>query len=372
MKLIGAALVSVLALGASAAPTDPVEAFAARVILEPGLSAAQETVLRAAVRDAASTPTGREYAARFVAGGWTVRLGTATLGLAPVEALGRPSVTGVAGGFDARSTPPLVRIDAVLLSSAPETVFDTVAHEILGHGLSYFEAKKAGVDAAWNQAAEDEMLAELVGDAIMREKGRPLDSSNLSAFELLKGTEPYAHLQWFGLSGYADRFTLEDAANPGAALEARLDAQAAEYDRLEKVRNEIRLWRRRIVHFTGVHHEPVENYTSLWAYVDDMEAANDEHRTSLAGAREIVYDALRFLAVPDGLNMRRELAQPRFAAFVRARREDIRVLRERLIALGATEELPAVAGRVSHTDDAWAVLLQKVDEDKKKNPDHWR
>ena len=281
-------------------------------------------------------------------------------------------MVGTAGGLDNRLATPLVRIDAVLLSSAPEEVPETIAHEIFGHALSFYEAKKLGVAQAWGDAVEDEMLAEVVGDVVSRERGRTVGVMGEVGAELLKSTMAYARMQWFGKVGYAGQISLEEKEEPAAALLTRLDAQTEELVRLNGVLDQVHLWRRRIGHFTSVHGEPVSRYVPLWSYVDDMEAANIEGRANLLAARTVVYDNLRFLEVEGGMTLRRALRSPRYDGFLRARVAEIGALRARLATLGTVAPLPPVAGRVSHTDDAWTVLEKKDEADRKKHPDHWR
>ncbi len=365
-------LLAALLLPASlAAAADPVETFLSRVVVEPGVPASQADQLRAALKTAAGTPTGRERAERLAAGGWSVRIGTAAFGLTIEREAGVDVPIGKAGNTDATVSPPLVRVDSVLLSGAPDVVPDTLAHEVFGHALSALEAKKAGVYDAWTSSAEDEMLAELVGSLVSRERGRPFHSDDSGA-RLIQSTASYVRLHWFGSAGQPGTISAEDASAPAEALRARLSAQTEEAARLDGVLDQIHEWQLQFMHFGTVHEISPERFESLWQYLEESRLTNNAARADLDRARGAVYDKMVYLTLPEGLKLRRALASKSYARFAGQRRSELDRLRARLIALGAGEPAPAPAGVATFTDDRWEQLRKMVVRDLKDNPDHWR
>lgn len=370
--MIAAALGLLIALGAAAAPPDPAEAFLARVKLEPGLSPSESAELRRALRRIVSTPTGREYADRFVAEGWTVRLGTAAMGVRMSVNRGRSGPEGMAGGLFTELSPPLAVVDSVLVSSSPDTLIRIVAHEVLGHAVSHLEAKKAGVESAWGLSAEDEMLAEAVGDLVRRESGVASDPSYWGEPELIRSTEAYVRLQWFGLTGHPANFSIEEASAPAEAMMNRGREYIDEMARLTRSYDGSRVWRQRMQHFIRVHGESLAAYAAQFRYLDEADESTNAHIGALNDAQDAAYERRRMLATADGIVLRRRLSSPRYLEFARAKVVEIGRLRSRLIAMGERKIAPVEKGNEPPGQDAWDALLEKCEADKKKNPDHWR
>lgn len=369
-----AAALALLLAGPAAAGGAP-DLLLSRVTSPAGLPESQRLALRRALYEAAQTPTGRERAERFVAGGWRVSLSTRSFGLAMVEADGILKPVGKAGNTDAAKEPLEVTVDAALIEKAPEALRSVVAHEVLGHALSILEARAAKVGDAWNASTEDEMLAELVGDLVARETGGAYDLDGEDAgYNLFESTSAYARAQWTGRAGFVTSFAYDEVAAPAEALRSRLRFQDEERARLQAIVDGARDWELAILHFRTVHGATDEESKPLWDYVEESRATNEAALTELEGARGRVKDKLDYLALPEGLKLRATLASKPYAAFVAERSAEIARLRERLVKLGPGEKPapPADSSRATRTDPRWDALEKKIAEDRRKNPDHWR
>lgn len=342
----------------------------ARVEFVPNEDPRANPALLAALAQVLETPTGRELAAAFVAEGASARVFMGELeGSAVVLRGGRKVLGGSGGSLDARMDPPLAVVNRHFLDVDPAyrrlELPHTLAHELLGHGLTARRAQKAGFARALDYYRGDEALAALGGWLVSLELGAPADDHWLRRYA--ESPEDY----YRGLSELAEAYsvTLSPAQMraPQSAWRRRLLALEGRLRRIEESAAEHRRRRRFIEHLISVHGRERAPWSALLEESDALLGYGAEYeRRQASRAHWAVQYAIDGAGVLNGPAVMREMRAAANSPFVRACEARIADYERRLRArLAARPPAPPAASPAASA--TWADLDRLWDEE---DPSH--
>ena len=339
---------ALLALPASAAEPDRLWK---QIAFDPALSVQDAASIRAVLVTALSTPTGRERAALVRGGRWRVLI-----------------FEHADSGVQLEVDPIAVTFSNVLLAKgASPWLVDAAAHEVLGHAVSSFQARRAGVLPVWLKSADNELGASLIGRIVEAEAG--VDSGGMGQEDAaMASTQAFCEGMWLGRAGFPMDLSPEETLAPAEALQRHLDFMAEKLQRYQTAQDDARTWLRYAAHFIFVHNVREERLKKIWDDAQDSEADADQRRTELEQQGNILWFGL-----PEGLALRRKLAEPAAQRYLAAARAENLSLIERLRPLLAHKPRAAApAPDFPKGQISWDELSAMREKDLAENPGHWR
>jgi hypothetical protein len=285
------------------------------------------------------------------------------------------SFSGSHGHTDVDHEPARVEINEALIGSH-RAFFETLAHELYGHGVLLREAARLGLDLG--HTIDNEAFSLAVGAAAALEIGEPIeDEARLDA--LAVSPSAYAAEVLFTDSPARIEFTLEEARDPRAAIAARQKELARRRLSVSGRRREALVWRWKIEHFEKVHRAAPETFGDLRASLDELTRETLPGRSALLDAAEPhLKEVAAFLNGKDGRAFIAGMVATAASPYMKTLDADLAALGRRIAELRArrpkTTPAPVVpaasiAPTVKQTD--WNGLSVLEARDRRENPGHW-
>ena len=252
----------------------------------------------------------------------------------------------------------------------------TIAHELLGHGMWYERSGAENAYQAFHHHELNETNARLVGWLVDFElDGRFEENGAWSYLQDPAGFLSYLKLR---LPYYALTFSNAELADPVGTLERRLEAARAKRAQLEQERANNRTWLPVLDHFVRSHGLAEARTRALRAHLEGTDQSYADELANVDALIAEVAGSLSRMKTEADHQSERYLKwaaqQPLFDALERETRERT----ERLLEMVRRNPPPADPELARKAEEHWRgqvtfdELVRMVEDDKRRNPAHWR
>ncbi|HAM36880.1 MAG TPA: hypothetical protein DEB40_11755 [Elusimicrobia bacterium] len=246
----------------------------------------------------------------------------------------------------------------------------TLAHELLGHGLAEFQARKAGVLEAYNPNYRgNEDNAALVGWTVTAELGAKLCETDMWSY--LENPEEYGKKRQLILPVYAITCSPKEIKDAASVLRSRLARTKKALSEIPGDISDWRFWRQAAEHFIAAHKMARKSFRSVFDIADSM---SDQYlpmrQETLKNIQARLEKTIARLESPAGSAEKKRLQDQFQQSFFVLQEARLKARREHLQKLvqGRSYEpfSPLPPGQIS-LDQLKAMYSQ----DRLKRPEHW-